>query len=85
MLQQHIMRRLKTVITDSVRRAWTSRLISTVGLIFVFLFLLTHIIDRRAITDIEVDHPVPQTQLADEGQFEINNYGTNVNLVNPNI
>jgi hypothetical protein len=53
-----------------------------VGLIFVFLFLLTHVIDRRRLTDIEVDQPVAVKKEEDnEDLFEVNNYGSNVNLV----
>ena len=80
--QLHTLRRFKTLITDTVRRAWTGgRLISTVGLIFVFLFLLTHLIDRRNLSDVEVVPPVALAHRLDEELFEINNFGSNVNLV----
>ena len=71
----NLVRRFKTVISDSFRRTLSGRLISTIGLIFVFCFLLAQFIDRRALIDVENGHFV------DENTFEVNNYGSHVNLV----
>jgi hypothetical protein len=71
----NIVRRFKSVTSDSFRRTLSGRLISTIGLIFVFFFLLAQLIDRRALIDVDNGHFV------DEETFDVNNYGSNVNLV----
>ncbi len=71
----NLVRRFKTVISDSFRRTLSGRLISTIGLFFVFFFLLAQFIDRRTLMDVETGH------FFDGNTFEVNNYGSNVNLV----
>ncbi len=68
-----IARRLRTFLSDSFRRSLSGRLVSTVGLVFVFFFLFAHFIDKS-------DHILTDSNVNEE-QFEVNNFGSNVNLV----
>ena len=68
----NLIRRLKTLSGDVLRRSWSQRTVSTILLLFVFLFLLVQVVDK---------HRVELVPGLDESLFEVNSFGSNVDLV----
>ena len=79
MAKLNLVRRFKTVISDPFRKTLSGQLISSIGLLLFCFFLLAQLVDRRPL-----DSSGHESLVVDENVFEINNYGSNVNLVKIN-
>jgi len=75
MVKLNIVRRTKSVVTDLLRRNSVHRTISTLVLLFMFLFLLLQLVEKSSLD------PVPGFSVIDESLFEVNSFGSNVDLV----